>query len=87
MAEGLMMKEALKQYEQAAEDEGQKLQRRFVHEMSNCFSELQSLVEICVQQAEGKEPNISLLLGTKGWFSPRVPAAFCYIQPTFYYSQ
>jgi centrosomal protein CEP85 len=68
MEECLMLKETLKQHEQASEDEGQKLQRRFVQEMSVCFSELQSLVEICVQQAEGREPNISLLLGTRGTF-------------------
>jgi len=47
-------------------DEAQRLQRRFVREMSLCFSDLQSLVQILVQQAEGKDPNVSLLLGTRG---------------------
>ncbi|XP_053398127.1 interaptin-like [Mercenaria mercenaria] len=65
MDETLVLREQLKQFEQTSEDENQKLQRRFVREMSFCFSELQSLVQICVQQAEGKDPNISLLLGTR----------------------
>lgn len=66
MDEGLVLKEQLRQFEQTSMDETQKLQRRFVREMSLCFSELQSLVQILVQQAEGKDPNVSLLLGTRG---------------------
>lgn len=65
MNESLILKEQLKQFEQTSLDETQRLQRRFVREMSMCFSELQTLVQICVQQAEGKDPNISLLLGSR----------------------
>ena len=66
MDEGLMLKDQLRQFQQTSMDETQKLQRRFVREMSLCFSDLQSLVQILVQQAEGKDPNVSLLLGTRG---------------------
>lgn len=66
MDEALVLKEQLKQFEQTSLDESQKIQRQFVQQMSLCFSELQSLVQICVQQAEGKDPNISLLLGSRG---------------------
>ena len=62
----LILKDQIKQHEAMSADENQKLQRRFVSEMSICFSELQSLVQICVQRAEGKEPDISLLLGMAG---------------------
>jgi len=52
MDEGLMLKDQLRQFQQTSMDETQKLQRRFVREMSLCFSDLQSLVQILVQQAE-----------------------------------
>ena len=35
-------------------------------ELAVCFAELQSLVQICVQCAEGQDPNISVLLGIRG---------------------
>lgn len=66
MDENLVLKEQLKQFEQTSMDETQRLQRRFVREMSTCFSELQSLVQILVQLADGKDPNVSLLFGTRG---------------------
>ena len=66
MDENLILKDQIKQHEAMSADENQKLQRRFVSEMSVCFSELQSLVQICVQRAEGEDPNISLLLGMRG---------------------
>ena len=66
MDENLILKDQIKQHEAMSADENQKLQRRFVSEMSICFFELQSLVQIIVQRAEGKEPDISLLLGMAG---------------------
>ena len=72
MDENLILKDQIKKHEAMIADENQKLQ--FVSEMSICFLELQSLVQIIVQMAEGKEPNISLLLGMAGksyssWFT------------------
>ncbi|XP_052809827.1 centrosomal protein of 85 kDa-like [Mya arenaria] len=65
MEETMMMKEQLQQLQSTSLDDAQRLQRRFVREMSACFTDLQSLVQILVQQAEGKDPNVSLLLGTR----------------------
>ena len=50
----------------AGKDEVRKLERRLLVELSVCFSELQSLVDICVQKADGHDPNISALLGARG---------------------
>ena len=63
MDECLILKEQLRNMEQMSADDNQKLQRRFLKEMGLCFTELNSVVQICVERAEGKEPNISLLLG------------------------
>lgn len=65
MDENLTVKEQLQQFEKSSIDENQQLQRKFVREMNLCFLELKALVQICVQQADGKEPNISLLLGSR----------------------
>ena len=62
MDENLILKDHMKQHEAMIADENQKL----VSEMSICFSELQFLVQIIVQMAEGKQPDISLLLGMAG---------------------
>ncbi|KAL4232625.1 Centrosomal protein [Mactra antiquata] len=75
MDEALVLKEQLKQFEQTSLDESQKLQRQFVQQLSLCFSELQSLVQICVQQAEGKDPNMSLLLGSRAMMDEDEEAA------------
>ena len=40
-------------------------QKRLYKELDVCFCGLQSLVQICLQQADGQDPNISLLLGAK----------------------
>lgn len=50
-------------------DENQKIQRQFTQELSMCYHELQSLVQVCVQRAEGNDPNMSLLLGVRGEWS------------------
>ncbi|KAH3723733.1 hypothetical protein DPMN_049527 [Dreissena polymorpha] len=62
----MMLKEQLQQFQSTSLDEAQRLQRRFVREMALCFTDIQCLVQILVQQAEGKDPNVSLLLGTRG---------------------
>lgn len=41
------------------------LQRQFMHQLGLCFSELQALVDICLQRARGEDPDISILLGVK----------------------
>ena len=42
-----------------------KVEKRLIADMSLCFSELNNLVNVCVQRAEGQDPNISALLGVK----------------------
>ncbi|XP_076076468.1 centrosomal protein of 85 kDa-like isoform X1 [Mytilus galloprovincialis] len=65
MEQNLIIREQLKHLEYLSTDETQKLQRRFTQEMGLCFSELQSLVNICMQRAEGQDPNMSMLLGVR----------------------
>lgn len=66
MEQNLIIKEQLKHLEYLTTDETQKLQRQFTQEMGLCFSELQSLIKICMQRAEGQDPNMSMLLGVRG---------------------
>ena len=65
MEKNVSLGEQLKQYEQEHKGDIGKLQRRLVRELSICFAELQGIVQICVQRAEGDTPNLSMLLGTK----------------------
>ena len=62
----MMLKEKQRELEMHISGEAHKLEHRLVKEMSACFAELQSLVQICMQRAEGQDPNISVLLGLKG---------------------
>ncbi|XP_067675281.1 centrosomal protein of 85 kDa-like [Haliotis asinina] len=66
MEHNLIMQEQLKHLELRCTDETLKRQRRLMRELGFCFSELQSLVQVCMQRAHGEDPNISMLLGTKG---------------------
>ena len=45
--------------------EATKLERRLTKELTTTFRELQAMVQICMQQARGEDPNISNLLGIK----------------------
>lgn len=65
MEQNLILREQTTQFEQHATDDGMRLQRRFLAELGLCFSELQSLVQICMQRARGEDPNMSVLLGVK----------------------
>ncbi|XP_071114287.1 centrosomal protein of 85 kDa-like [Haliotis cracherodii] len=69
MEHNLIMQEQLKHLELQCTDETLKRQRRLMRELGFCFSELQSLVQVCMQRAHGEDPNISMLLGTKGMSS------------------
>ena len=59
----------MKELERQFTSESHKLEKRLLREMDVCFAELQSLVQICVQRAEGKDPNVSVLLGVKGQYT------------------
>ncbi|OWF52460.1 centrosomal protein of 85 kDa-like [Mizuhopecten yessoensis] len=63
--QNLTMREHIKHLEQQHSDDNQRLQRQFTTELGICFSELQALVQICVQRAEGQDPNMSDLLGVR----------------------
>ncbi|XP_061176521.1 centrosomal protein of 85 kDa-like [Saccostrea echinata] len=65
MEQILIIREQLKTLEEQVADENQKIQRQFTQELSMCYHELQSLVQVCVQRAEGNDPNMSLLLGVR----------------------
>ena len=64
--QNLTLKERIAELERQGCGEIAKLERRLHKELAVCFSELYSLVQICVQRAEGQDPNISVLLGVKG---------------------
>ena len=66
----MSLEERQHELERQLTGEAHKLERRLLKEMAVCFAELQSLVQICVQRAEGQDPNISVLLGVKGQFGP-----------------
>ncbi|XP_060069670.1 centrosomal protein of 85 kDa-like [Ylistrum balloti] len=63
--QNLTMREHIKHLEQQHSEDNQRLQRQFTTELGICFSELQALVQICVQRAEGQDPNMSDLLGVR----------------------
>ncbi|XP_033740444.1 centrosomal protein of 85 kDa-like isoform X2 [Pecten maximus] len=63
--QNLTMREQIKHFEQQHSEDNQRLQRQFTTELGICFSELQALVQICVQRAEGQDPNMSDLLGVR----------------------
>jgi len=66
MEQNLVLREQVKQFEEQTTDENQRLQRHFMQELGICFSELQALVKICMERAEGQDPNMSMLLGVRG---------------------
>lgn len=66
MEQNLILREQLTLAEQHAADDGIRLQRRFMAELGLCFSELQAIVQICLQRARGEDPNMSVLLGVRG---------------------
>ena len=59
------------------------LQKRLYKELDMCFSSLHSLVQICLQQSEGQDPNMSLLLGAHS----KYPTGFVHgvIKSCFYF--
>ena len=66
MEQNLILREQMTQFEQHTTDDGLRLQRRLMAELGLCFSELQSLVQVCLQRARGEDPNMSVLLGVTG---------------------
>ncbi|KAL8611340.1 hypothetical protein ACOMHN_014395 [Nucella lapillus] len=65
MEQNLILREQMTQLEHHATDDGMRLQRRFMTELGLCFSELQSLVQVCLQRARGEDPNMAVLLGVR----------------------
>ena len=61
----LILKEHLQHFEAQLADDSVRLQRRLMVELGLCFSNLQSLVQICMQRVNGEQPNMSILLGIK----------------------
>ena len=59
----LSLQESVHTLEKAAVSDRSRLTAQLVKELTMCVQELQQLVELCSQRAEGQEPNVSLLLG------------------------
>ncbi|XP_078617546.1 LOW QUALITY PROTEIN: centrosomal protein of 85 kDa-like [Branchiostoma floridae x Branchiostoma japonicum] len=62
----LTLQEQLQELQRLNSAENTKLSQRLYRELGVCQSELQALVQVLMQRAEGKEPNMSILLGLKG---------------------
>ena len=60
-----MMIERVKELEQQLSGDLRQLEQRLLAELGATFSELQALVQICMERADGHDPNISILLGVK----------------------
>ncbi|KAI8498654.1 regulation of mitotic centrosome separation, partial [Branchiostoma belcheri] len=61
----LTLQEQLQELQRLNSAENTKLSQRLYRELGVCQSELQALVQVLMQRAEGKEPNMSILLGLK----------------------
>ena len=90
MEQNLVLREKVKTLEQQCSDENTHIHRQFIKEMSLCYTELQALVQICVQRAEGQDPNMSLLLGVPGSRKSVIflEMSFClsFIHPSIHHS-
>ena len=69
MSKNLLLQDRIKELEKQHSVEAVKLQQWLMRELGVCFAELESLVQVCVQRAEGQDPNISVLLGPKRKYS------------------
>ncbi|XP_013385155.1 centrosomal protein of 85 kDa isoform X2 [Lingula anatina] len=65
MEDSMTLRDKVKEAEKLTSAETKKLEQRLLKEMQVCFSDLQSLVQICMEQAEGQDPNMSVLLGVR----------------------
>ncbi|XP_005104232.1 centrosomal protein of 85 kDa [Aplysia californica] len=63
LEQSLLVREQVRHMEASSTDSTVALQRRFMLQLSLCFSELQALVQVCSQRAQGQDPDISVLLG------------------------
>jgi len=59
----LDIEDQLTQLRQQNSAELASLERQLLYELSVCVLELDAVVSVCVQSANGEEPNISCLLG------------------------
>ncbi|XP_071497946.1 centrosomal protein of 85 kDa-like [Diadema antillarum] len=59
----LSLQESVRTLELKASSDKARLTGQLVKELTRCVQDLQQLVELCSQRAEGREPNVSLLLG------------------------
>ena len=65
MSKNLLLQDRIKELEKQHSAEAVKLQQWLMRELSVCFAELESLVQMCVQRTEGQDPHISVLLRPK----------------------
>ncbi len=79
LEQSLVVREQVRHMEASSSDKTVALSRRLITQLSLCFSELQALVQVCSQRAEGQDPDISVLLGVNSEYSRvlRVHEEFC----------
>eukprot|EP00795_Rhopilema_esculentum_P017750 gene17750-9422_t len=66
MRENISLKDLLQEFEKLTSSEVQQAHHQVHKELASCVSEIQYLIDLCSQIAEGQDPNISALLGIKG---------------------
>ena len=62
LEQNLLVRESARQMDTSSTDASMALHRRFMLQLGLCFSELQTLVKVCSQRAQGQDPDISVLL-------------------------
>ena len=58
----MLVRESARHMNTSSTDAGLALHRRFMFQLGLCFSELQALVQVCSQRAQGQDPDIGVLL-------------------------
>ncbi|XP_064628328.1 centrosomal protein of 85 kDa-like [Lineus longissimus] len=65
MEKNMILQDKAKELDRLLSSDQQKIQRKLVREMNTSITELQSLIEICMERSQGQDPNISVLLGVR----------------------
>ncbi|XP_074662431.1 centrosomal protein of 85 kDa-like [Tubulanus polymorphus] len=61
----LSLEDKAMEFDRIMSSSQQRLEKKITKEVNKCVTELQSLVETCLQHSQGQDPNLSMLLGVK----------------------
>ncbi|XP_064609353.1 centrosomal protein of 85 kDa-like [Liolophura sinensis] len=66
LEQNMIQKDQLSTFERHCSEETLKLERQLAREMRLCFAQLQGLVQVCCDRADGHDLDMSMLLDTRG---------------------